>query len=109
MRASGVAAIVAVAAVAVVAAAAMGSASVPLDRPLRLPFSYGRDVTDTNVTAVCWKATVDRGVGKPISWCNTTEGLEKSGLLCYPVSATAATVRCLCERRWLRCLLGPSR
>uniref|UniRef100_A0A7S1G8V2 Uncharacterized protein n=1 Tax=Bicosoecida sp. CB-2014 TaxID=1486930 RepID=A0A7S1G8V2_9STRA len=45
------------------------------------------DVTSSAAAAsaaVCWKGTHVRGVGKPISWCNTTQHLQKSGALCYP-------------------------
>lgn len=35
-------------------------------------------------TTVCWKDTIDRGVGKPISACDSSKGLEISGALCYP-------------------------
>jgi hypothetical protein len=33
---------------------------------------------------VCWKDSYGRGVGEPISACNASKGLEKSGWLCYP-------------------------
>ena len=54
-----------------------------------------REITSLNLTdvpkndTVCWKATIDRGVGKPISACDATKGLEKSGALCYPVCRNA--------------------
>mgnify|MGYP006135209313 FL=1 len=37
-----------------------------------------------NSAPVCWKAAYGRGVGKPISSCDASKGLEKSGALCYP-------------------------
>jgi hypothetical protein len=33
---------------------------------------------------VCWKDAFGRGVGKVISTCDASKGLEKSGWLCYP-------------------------
>ena len=33
---------------------------------------------------VCWKDSYGRGVGKPISSCDASKGLVKSGALCYP-------------------------
>ena len=33
---------------------------------------------------VCWKDSYGRGVGKPISPCDASKGLVKSGALCYP-------------------------
>ena len=52
----------------------------------------------------CWKDTVDRGVGKPISYCNETAGWEKSGALCYPKCKEGYYgVACVC---WEHCKPG---
>lgn len=40
--------------------------------------------TDDTAANVCWKDSYGRGVGKPISACDASKGLEKSGALCYP-------------------------
>ena len=45
---------------------------------------------NTTNTSVCWKGSYGRGVGKPISSCDASKGLEKSGELCYPVCKTAS-------------------
>lgn len=34
--------------------------------------------------AVCWKGTYGRGAGKPLTTCNASGGMERSGALCYP-------------------------
>ena len=61
-----------------------------------------------NSAPVCWKAAYGRGVGKPISSCDASKGLEKSGALCYPFckNSTVPTYYGIGPVCWQHCKEG---
>ncbi len=68
--------------------AALGLAALAATGAAR-PFLPPRGPLAAGAAPVCWKDAHGRGVGKPISACDASKGLEKSGALCYPTCKRA--------------------